>query len=279
MSLTDRRVRIVEHPLTPRLTQVRRVERLTPAMVRVTLGGPALDGFREMAPADHVKLYFAQGDDPVPVAPIIRDDRWEDPPPGAPDPVLRDYTVRYHRPGLRELDIDMVLHGDGPGSSFAARARPGDLVGVLGPRGSEIVPLVFDWYLLGCDETGLPALGRWLEALPAGARAFAYCEVAGAEERQALGSDADAEVTWLHRDGAAPGRSDVLARAVRAFAPPGGDGYAWFGGEATALKPVRRHLRNELGMPKERVDVDGYWKVGVADHDHHDRDDHDGGLG
>ncbi|MBW8480965.1 siderophore-interacting protein [Actinomadura parmotrematis] len=270
MPLTDRRVRIVEHPLTPRLTEVRRVERLTPAMVRVTLGGPALDGFHEMAPADHVKLYFAQGDDPVPVPPRIRADSLEDPLPGAPEPIMRDYTVRYHRPDAQELDVDMVLHGDGPGSSFAAKAAPGDLVGVLGPRGSEIVPYVWDWYLLGCDETGLPALGRWLEALPAGVPAFAFAEVAGPQEEQELRSDADVTLTWVHRDGARAGRSGALEEAVRGFRPPAGDGYAWFGAEATTLKPIRRFVRNEIGLPKEQADIDGYWKAGVADHDHHD---------
>jgi NADPH-dependent ferric siderophore reductase len=270
MTLTDRRVRIVEHPLTPRLVEVKRVERLTPAMVRVTLGGPELRGFCEQAPADHVKLFFAQGDDPVPVKPFIQDDGLDDPPPGAPVPVLRDYTVRYFRPDALELDVDMVLHGDGPGSTFAANARPGVQVGVLGPRGSEIVPYVFDWYLLGCDETGLPALGRWLEALPAGSKAFAYCEVADASEEQELRSDADVTITWVHRDGVAAGRSEALAEAVQSFAPPAGDGFAWFGAEATTLKPIRRHLRNGLGLPKHQVDVDGYWKAGVADHDHHD---------
>ncbi|RKS77004.1 NADPH-dependent ferric siderophore reductase [Actinomadura pelletieri DSM 43383] len=271
MATTDRLVRIVEHPITPRLTEVKRVRRLTPRMVRVTLGGECLDGFCEQAPADHVKLYFAQGDDPMPVTPYIRVGYGlDDPPEGTPQAVMRDYTVRHYRPDERELDIDMVIHGDGPGSSFAAAARPGDLVGVLGPRGSEVVPYVFDWYLLGCDETGLPALARWLEALPAGARAFAYCEVADAAEEQELRSDADVTVTWVHRDGVPPGRSDALEKAVRAFSPPAGDGFAWFGAEATTLKPIRRYLRNEVGMPKERVDVDGYWKVGAADHNHHD---------
>ncbi|MDX6740064.1 siderophore-interacting protein [Actinocorallia sp. A-T 12471] len=270
MSVIDRRMRYVEYPLRPRLLEVVRTARLTPAMVRVTIGGPALEGFREQAPTDHVKLFFAQGGDPVPVMPTITDDGLDDPPPGSPEPVLRDYTVRSFRPDALELDVDMVLHGDGPGSTFAATAVPGDLVGVLGPRASEVVPYLYDWYLLGCDETGLPALARWLEQIPAGAKAFAYAEIAGPQEEQELTSAADLTVTWVHRDGAAPGRSGALEAAIRAFTPPPGDGYAWLGAEATTLKPIRRFLRNELGLPKGQTDVDGYWKVGVVDHDHHD---------
>lgn len=265
MSVTDKRVQYVEHPLAARLVEVTRVTRLTPAMVRVTLGGPELAGFRDLAPADHVKLCLAVDGAAEPVMPIVVDDGLDDPPPGAPHPVLRDYTVRDWRPQPLELDIDMVLHGDGPGSAFAASAAPGDRVGVLGPRGSEVVPLVFDWYLLGCDETGLPALARWLEALPAGAKAFAYAEVADAREEQPIASAADVTLTWLHRDGVPAGRSDVLPRAISGFTPPPGDGYAWMGAEATTLKPVRRFLRNELGLPKERVDIDGYWKRAAGD--------------
>jgi len=47
------------------------------------------------------------------------------------------------------------------------------------------------------------------------------------------------------------------------------DTYAWFAGEAGALRAVRRHLRDEAGLGADRVEVDGYWRRGVADHDHH----------
>lgn len=35
------------------------------------------------------------------------------------------------------------------------------------------------------------------------------------------------------------------------------------------MKPIRRYLRRELGLPKQQVDVDGYWKKGTANLDHH----------
>ena len=40
-------------------------------------------------------------------------------------------------------------------------------------------------------------------------------------------------------------------------------------GEANALKPIRRYLRRELGLSKDQVEVDGYWKKGDANLDHH----------
>src|SRR5699024_1423653 len=48
-----------------------------------------------------------------------------------------------------------------------------------------------------------------------------------------------------------------------------GTGFIWAAGESTSLIGVRRYLRRELGLPKQQVDVDGYWRKGVADADHH----------
>ncbi|MEV7012570.1 siderophore-interacting protein [Streptosporangium sp. NPDC051022] len=260
---------IVRHPLTYRLLEVRRVVRITPSTVRVTFGGDALEGFREQSPTDHVKLCFAEPGADLPVPPVIENDMWV----AAPvEPITRDYTVRYHRPDVRELDVDMVVHGGGVGSAWAERAEPGMRLGVLGPRGSEVVPMVHDWYLLAAEETALPALGRWLEMLPAGVRVIAFAEVSGPREEQRFATATDLDLTWLHRGDAPPGTSDLMERAIRAAELPGGTGFAWVAGEAGCLKPIRRHLRRERGLAKEQVDVDGYWKRGIANHDHHEDD-------
>jgi NADPH-dependent ferric siderophore reductase len=269
------RLQIVRHPLNYRLLEVKRVVRITPGTVRVTLAGEALDGFRTQAPTDHVKLCFPEAGAELPVEPVVRDDTWIAGPAGSPAPLTRDYTVRHYRSAERELDIDMVLHGGGVGSGWAASAVPGMRLGVFGPRGSELLPLVHDWYLLGAEETAVPALGRWLELLPAGVKAVAFAEVSGPQEEQEFETAADLTLTWLHRGAAASGTTDHLERAIRAATLPSGLGYAWIAGEATALKPIRRHLRQERGLSKDQVDVDGYWKRGVENHDHH-QVDHDG---
>lgn len=261
--ITAREVELVWHDLTPRLLEVRRVRQLTPRMVRVTFGGDQLDGFRYGAPDDHVKVFFPAPGADLPVMPTLGPDGLEPPPPGAPLPIFRDYTVRYLRPEQRELDIDFALHGHGPGASWAARAQPGQRLGILGPRGSNMVPLTFDWYLLGADETALPALAAWLEQLPAGARTIAFVEVADERERQPV----DGEVRWLHRD-----RGESLWDAVQTVELPPGDGYVWIAGEATGLKPIRRHLR-ALGHHRDWMEIDGYWKRGVVNLDHHEDDD------
>jgi NADPH-dependent ferric siderophore reductase len=261
--ITAREVELVWHDLTPRLLEVRRVTRLTPRMVRVTFGGEQLDGFCYGAPDDHVKVFFPEPGAELPVMPTLGPDGLEPPPPGQPLPVFRDYTVRYLRPAERELDVDFALHGHGPGATWAAQAAPGQRLGILGPRGSQMVPQTFDWYLLGADETALPALAAWLEQLPAGARVLAFAEVAGATEQQPVAG----EVRWLHRD-----RGESLRDAVLAAELPPGDGYVWIAGEATGLKPIRRHLRG-LGLNRDWLEIDGYWKKGVVNLDHHEDDD------
>ncbi|GAA1009546.1 siderophore-interacting protein [Acrocarpospora pleiomorpha] len=268
-------VTIVEYPLKPRLLEVSRVQRITPTTVRVTLTGADLEGFQEAAPADHVKLCLPEPGAALPVMPTLGPDGLEPPPPGSPRPILRDYTVRDYRAAENELDVDMVLHGHGPAATWAGRATPGDRVGVLGPRGSVMVPLVLDWYLLGADETAIPALARWLKLLPATAKVIAFAEVADAREEQDLPSAADVSLTWLHRDGVAAGESDVLVRAFLGVTRPAGEGFAWVAGEAGTLVPIRRHLRGDFGLPKDRVDVDGYWKRGIVNLDHHEQDDED----
>jgi NADPH-dependent ferric siderophore reductase len=135
-----------------------------------------------------------------------------------------------------------------------------------------VLPFVHDWYLLGAEETALPALARWAEMLPAGVRVIAFAEVSGPEDEQVIESAADLTLTWLHRGAAPSGSTDLLERAIRAAELPEGLGFAWVGGEANSLKPIRRHLRRERGLLKEQVDVDGYWKRGVANHDHHEDD-------
>lgn len=263
MSTTERAVRRVRHETRLRLLEVREVGRITPGMVRVTLGGEALAGFVSAAHDDHVKLFFPQLREDVPALPRLGPDGPVFP-EGAPRPAARDYTPRRHDRAANTLAIDFVLHGDGPAASWAAQARPGQVLGVGGPRGSFIVPDDFDWYLLAGDETALPAIGRRLEELPGGARAVVVVEVADGGEEQRFESRAEVETRWLHRGDAAPGATSRLVEEVAALRLPEGEGYAWVAAEAGAAKALRRCLVEERGLRKDRVKAAAYWKRGAV---------------
>ena len=143
-------------------------------------------------------------------------------------PAMRDYTPRRYDLELGELDIDFVLHGDGPASTWAEQAAPGQFLHIGGPRGSMVVPDIFDSYLLIGDETALPAIARRLEELPAGRQVLAVIEVQNAAERQALDSAAQVQVIWVERDA---GGQDLIS-TVRQVQVPQGKLYAWVATES-----------------------------------------------
>ncbi|MFW0784489.1 siderophore-interacting protein [Gordonia sp. CPCC 206044] len=267
-------INLVMHALTPRFVEVVRTDALTPQMQRVTFTCTEPDGFHfvPMAPDDHVKLFFPQPDTGEIVMPGIGPNGIE-PPADGRRPTYRDYTVRGFDRGRAEVVIDFVLHTHGVAGTWAATAKPGDRLGMLGPRGSHIYPTGYDWYLLAADDTALPAIGRWLEELPEGKPVVAFIEVAGPDTEVELTARPDAQVHYLHRGDAAPGDSPLLERAIRDCDLPEGEFFAWIAGEANTLKPIRRYLRRELDVPKGRMKVDGYWRSGTVNLDHHDPGD------
>ena len=268
MTTTTRQVRRERHPLRRRILTVQHVEELSPAMRRIVLGGPDLESdfpFRSMAPGDHVKVFFPDPATGVLTVPHI-DEHGMVPDPNGPTPIHRDYTVRAFDPAAGTLTIDFVVHRHGVAGVWADRARPGDELGVLGPRGSHHFPDDYPWYVLAADATAVPALSRWIEELPAEARGVAIVEIDDADERQELVGDAGIEVRYLYRT---PDGGSRLERALRELSLPTEDYFVWAAGEAGMLKGIRRYFRTELGRPKETVHVDGYWRRGVTDFDHH----------
>ncbi|MEU5211309.1 siderophore-interacting protein [Streptomyces sp. NPDC020742] len=247
---------------TPTLhhARVQRTEWLTPHMVRVVLGGAGLAEFTAGEFSDHyVKLVFPLPDvdypEPFDLAQIRADfprHRW---------PRTRTYTVRAWDAGTRELTVDFVVHGDeGLAGPWAAAARPGDEIFLLGPGGAYAPGADADWHLLAGDESALPAIAASLARVPAGAPVRAFIEVAGPEEQQELEAPAGAEITWLHRGTAPVGRA--LVAAVRALDFPPGRVQAFVHGEAGFVKELRRLLRIERDVPRESLSLSGYWRAG-----------------
>lgn len=270
----------IRHELAIRHVTVRRVCHMVPTIVRITVGGQDLAGFVSLGPADHVKVFFPDQDSRVFAVPTIGPDGFVAPEHG--NPIGRDYTPLDFRPSSgdsadvpAELDIDFVLHGDeGPASAWAARATPGDVVALAGPRGSLLVPEGIGRLILVADETALPAAGRWLSALDPGIPVTGLFDVADESIRgyfpAALADRMDAQ--WLSRGGARSGAqpgAQSIEVALRALGPISNDTFVVLAGEAGMLIPLRRYLRRELGLPADQVAASGYWKRGVVALDHH----------
>lgn len=246
-----------EQARRPRRVEVVDVLDPTPRIRRVRLAGDLHD-LPVSGPTDHAKLFFPAAPGEEPPQPEFSARGLVAPPAGAPRP-YREYTLRRHDPAAGTVDVDLVRHGGGLAGRWAEDPR--GALWLYGPRSSAVVQ-ARDWYLLGGDETALPALARWLEALPP-VPVHVVAEVADAAEEAYLGEvPSHVTVAWRHRDGAGPGTTTLLDDAVAAFRPPAGEGFAWMGAEAGALRPVRRRLRGLL--PSAAVDLDGYWRRGVA---------------
>jgi NADPH-dependent ferric siderophore reductase len=243
-----------------RRIEVKTVQHLAPAYIRVTFTGDDLATFASYAATDHMKVIFWKRPED---AGIVPGPGWSLP-EGVEKPDVRDYTPRRFDPDTRELDIEFVIHGSGPASTWAAQAAPGQQLAIAGPRGSFILDQSFGtWVTIG-DETSLPGIARTLEEAPASQTIHAIVEVAGPEAEIPLRHGPNATVTWAHR---APG---ALEAAVRAATIPHDDVYVWASGEANDLRGIRRYLRDEVGIPTDYLNVSGHWKRGTGNWDHHE---------
>jgi NADPH-dependent ferric siderophore reductase len=261
-----RAIQRFRHETRLRLLTVTAITDITPLMRRVRLQGD-MSGFASLGHADHVKAFFFADGTPAELPPIGPDGAQF--PPGTVRE-MRDYTPRYWNVNEGWVELDFVLHGDGPAASWAARVKAGDTLVIGGPRGSQVVPLAFDWYLLAGDETALPAIGRRIEELPEGAKVVAVIEVENQAEEQSFKTHADLTLIYVHRNGAAAGTTSLVRDAIAAADLPRGEAYAYVAGEVNMARAVKTHLVGERGFNPEWVKAAGYWHLGVADaHEDH----------
>ncbi|MFG2230282.1 siderophore-interacting protein [Streptomyces sp. NPDC048723] len=240
-----------------------RTERLSPHMVRLVLGGEGLREFDAGGYTDHyVKLLFAPADVSYPAPWDL--DRIRADFPRAQWPRQRAYTVRSWDPAHLELTLDFVVHGDeGLAGPWAARVQPGELVRFLGPGGAYAPDPVAGWHLLVGDESALPAIAAAMERMPAGAQVHAIVEIDGPADELKIATPDGIVPTWLHRGDRPVG--EALVEAVTAMEFPSTDVHAFVHGEAGFVKDLRRHLRMERGVPRERLSISGYWRLGETD--------------
>ena len=245
----------------PRRVEVIRVEVLSPAMRRITFKGDELEGFTPETPASYIKLIFPEPGQSEPLRPL----------PDAPRPkAMRTYTPLAIRPDVHEVDVDFVLHGEGPASTWAGQAAVGQVIYLMGPGPGYALDASAAQHLLIADDSALPAIENILAVLPATANVHLLVEVVSADEERPLQSAAQLVTQWLprgtdHRDAGLP-----LERALRALqtVPPGTKIY--LACEAAAMRRIRKLLQDELGVDRQHIVGRGYWKLDTVNHPDHD---------
>lgn len=257
-----------EHKLvTFRKVRVVRSQCITPHMQRVRLGGDNLERF-QLFGGMHVRMFFPTPANPEPVWPVAGPDGLQHWPDAARKPQARVYTIRHLDVEAGFMDVDMVVHGEhggenGIGSCWAQTAAPGDEVGLIGPLGRPVREA--DWYVMGCDETGLPAVSRILETLPANTRGVVFIEIADAAEQQAINHPDGFDVHWIHRDGVRAGEHpELVARLKQIVWPENVLTFGFFAGEGEQARELRDYWRKDLSYGREKAIIAGYWRRGVA---------------
>ncbi len=221
-------------------------EWLTDGYVRVRVAGETLRGFTAPGADDHVRLFFAPAGATAPATP----EEWREFP-------SREYTPLNADAGAGWAEFDFVIHGEGPGSAWAAQAPVGSAVAVAGPRRSNAVTGESDSWFLAGDETAIPAITRFLRSRRPGTPARVIVEVAAENEFVPIPADPATEVTVVVR------ADNTLADALAALGEsdrPAGAVLGFVAAEAAIVPVARALLLDRWGLPAEAVITKGYWR-------------------
>jgi len=242
----------VRNELCFRELTVLRVERISAGFQRIVLGGDALEGFSSKGFDDHTKVFF-----PAPGAtflpPVVTDEGidWGD----GVRPMARDYTPLYDE-ARHELVLDFFVHDGGVASNWAVQAQEGYKLTIGGPRGSLVVPEDYAWQLYVCDESGMPALRRRLEAiaqLPVRPEIHAVVTVGDEAYKDYLAHLSDFNITWI------VGHSEqAVADRLATLNVPAVDYFIWLTGEGKVVKNLSRQFETDAIDP-QLVRASAYW--------------------
>lgn len=242
----------VRNDLRFRELDVLRVERVNAGFQRIVLGGEALEGFSSRGFDDHTKVFFpAPGTTFVP--PVVTEEGidWGE----GVRPQARDYTPLFDAEH-NELVLDFFVHDGGVASRWALEAKVGDKLTIGGPRGSLVVPEDYAWQLYVCDESGMPALRRRLEAiasLKVRPEIHAVVTVGDASYKTYLAHLSGFNITWI------VGHSEqAVADQLAALTVPAEDYFIWLTGEGKVVKNLSRRFETDA-IDQQLVRASAYW--------------------
>lgn len=227
-----------------RSVEVSNLEKVSPNMLRVTLGGEALTGFPPGFEGGYIKLIL----------------------PDRPDnPASRSYTVKEYRADINELVFDMVSHGDaGPAARWANNVQIGDSVTIGGPGPCQRLDPSADWFLVAGDMSAIPAITVNLRTLKGTAKGFVVIEVISEADKPDINLPEGLEVHWVINP--SPESNDTrLEDMVKSLPWQGGRLSAWVAGEFSASRALRQYLRHDRQVPRDAMYVSCYWKIGQTD--------------
>jgi NADPH-dependent ferric siderophore reductase len=189
------------------------------------------------------------------------------PGPGA-SAINRRYTISRFDPVASVVELEVVVHGDGPGARWGGSARPGDRIEAFGPRGKITVVDGVTTHLFVGDEASLPAIAAMLRVLGPSARAVVLADVADETEHRELTSAPGValELRWLDRGDAPPEEPDRVLAALATVPLVPAESHAYVFGEFHVVSAARRLLADRLDGT--RISPKPYWRAGRANASH-----------
>jgi NADPH-dependent ferric siderophore reductase len=247
-----------------RILHVKAIEDIARRFRRITFQGENLERY-DRDDQLHCRLIFQPRGIAAPRWPML-DHRGHIVWPDNSAVPTRVYTIRHIDTARQEITIDFALHANpGPATQWAIDAQPDDIAGILGPAANGPKPTQF--YVLAGDETALPGIARILESLATGATGHAFIEVGSKADELMLHCPAGVTIHWLHRNGAAAGTTTLLADALRSVQWPKTPDAAFFWGgcEHKAFSAMYRHLKKDIGLPRDRFVLYSHWHRSLAE--------------
>ena len=177
-------------------------------------------------------------------------------------PPIRTFTPLRVDSTALELDVEVVLHDGGAASEWARTAQPGDEIALSGPGRGYTVDAAAPGFLVGGDETALPAITELLAVLP-DVPVAVHIEIAQPEAKRPLPGRDGVTTSW-HVAGpdAAPGDALVAAIGAAPVAP----GASGCGSRARRLRSSGSggSCSKRGRIPRAQTTIRGYWKHGRA---------------
>lgn len=180
-------------------------------------------------------------------------------------PVSRVYTIRSYDPETNLVEIDFVMHENGPAMTWLAGAKPGSELWMTGPRAHLVPDFEQGRHVsLFADETAIPAVYSILNTWPEGIEGTVWVETDDRAAFDELPAIPGVALCLLPRPANRPaGTTGRLVAAARRALAADPEQILWAAGERQEMREIRTLCR-EHGVERDDTRIMGYWKLGMS---------------
>lgn len=174
----------------------------------------------------------------------------------------RHYTVSRVFDG--GLEMEVFIHGNGPGATWAQQCQVGEAVQISDPKDYYQAPANTELQILLGDATAIPAIARILADASAGEQFRVVVEIPSMTEARDFPTAARLQVEWrVGGNGVGPSMVPDMVRGLHAEGVFTADAYVWVACESRVSREVRSMLRKDVGLPIARQRIVGYWHANL----------------